>query len=225
MNRVPAGRLLCLLAGASLLFLDGSILTAATSQVGKKSPAGVSGRSASTQAPAAPAARVKTAPPQKGKQGGTQKAKPKDRQRSDGLYHVVRKGQTLFGISRAYHVSVESLIKANALSRPSALRIGQRLFIPGVQQARKVEPFRPLTGKQRVEIAEVLEVENEGEEGAESPAGAPAQGFYLAADPLKGEKAASSAEEKLGERESSAQPSSEVAALPSSDLPSPALSP
>ena len=77
--------------------------------------------------------------------------------KSEGSYHTVKKGQNLFGISRAYHVSIEDLVKANHLSKPSALQVGQRLFIPGASQAQRVEPFKPLSGKQRMEIGKSLE--------------------------------------------------------------------
>jgi murein DD-endopeptidase MepM/ murein hydrolase activator NlpD len=85
---------------------------------------------------------------------------------SGGLYHTVKKGQNLFGISRAYHVSIESLVKANHLSKPSALKPGQRLLIPGARQVRKVEPFKPISEKQRGEIARSLEGEEPEEEQA-----------------------------------------------------------
>ena len=46
-------------------------------------------------------------------------------------YHVVQKGETLWGVSRQYGVSLERLQKANGISDPSALAVGQRLVIPG----------------------------------------------------------------------------------------------
>lgn len=44
--------------------------------------------------------------------------------------HVVQPGQTLYGISRAYGVTVESLTQANELSAPGSLVVGQALVIP-----------------------------------------------------------------------------------------------
>jgi len=184
MKRVPAARLFWMAASACLIFLDGSILLAATSQNQKGSPPAQSGKPTPTQA-------NKTATPQASKaknpsrvevrQKSTKKEQPKRAGRSAGIYHVVRKGQTLFGISRAYHVSIESLVRANGLSKPSALRIGQRLFIPGARLTQRVEPFKPLTGRQRVEIARALETENAEE--AEPAQGA--EGFHSLTDPLK----------------------------------------
>ena len=45
--------------------------------------------------------------------------------------HVVKKGETLYSLSKQYHTSVEQLAKANGLNSNSGLRIGQSLVIPG----------------------------------------------------------------------------------------------
>ena len=46
------------------------------------------------------------------------------------LGHVVRPGQTLWGIAREHGVAIEALIRANGLTPTSRLRVGQRLSIP-----------------------------------------------------------------------------------------------
>ncbi len=48
---------------------------------------------------------------------------------SDGM-HSVRRGETLYAISRAYGVPLRALITENGLSPPYELEIGQRLRIP-----------------------------------------------------------------------------------------------
>ena len=48
----------------------------------------------------------------------------------EGREHVVQKGDTLTTIAKAYGVSVEDLKKANNLSNPNDLKIGQKLTIP-----------------------------------------------------------------------------------------------
>jgi murein DD-endopeptidase MepM/ murein hydrolase activator NlpD len=45
--------------------------------------------------------------------------------------HVVRPGETVYHIARAYGVSVQSLLEANHLSDSRDLRVGQSLLIPG----------------------------------------------------------------------------------------------
>src|SRR5215469_4635214 len=47
------------------------------------------------------------------------------------VQHIVRPGETVYHIARAYHVSVRSLIDANHLSDSRDLRVGQSLLIPG----------------------------------------------------------------------------------------------
>ncbi len=62
---------------------------------------------------------------------------------------MVGQGQTLFRISQAYGVKVALLLQANHLNPSAPLRVGQRIFIPGAAEARKVEPYRALTPEQR----------------------------------------------------------------------------
>jgi len=49
-------------------------------------------------------------------------------------YVIIREGQTLWSLARAYGISVELLTKLNGLRSPDAIRAGQRLKIP-VQRA------------------------------------------------------------------------------------------
>lgn len=46
------------------------------------------------------------------------------------LYYTVRAGDTLAAIARRYGVSVETLVAANNIKNPRALRIGQELLVP-----------------------------------------------------------------------------------------------
>lgn len=45
------------------------------------------------------------------------------------IYHTIRRGDTLSGISRRYGVSINTLCRVNGISRNSILRIGQRLRV------------------------------------------------------------------------------------------------
>ncbi|WP_262691376.1 M23 family metallopeptidase [Kordiimonas aestuarii] len=47
--------------------------------------------------------------------------------------HIVRKGETLYAISRRYDVPVRDLVSANSLRAPYTLAIGQRLTVPSAQ--------------------------------------------------------------------------------------------
>src|SRR5205823_5302383 len=45
--------------------------------------------------------------------------------------HVIRSGETLAGIARRYHTTVEKLTAANHLSDPNFIVAGRRLRVPG----------------------------------------------------------------------------------------------
>jgi hypothetical protein len=47
-----------------------------------------------------------------------------------GLVHVVAKGETLWALSRQYHIGTEDLARLNHLPPDGLLRIGQRLVVP-----------------------------------------------------------------------------------------------
>jgi lipoprotein NlpD len=49
-----------------------------------------------------------------------------------GVYHTVQRGQTLYRIGHVYQVDVNQLARINRLTDRSQLKVGQRLFIPGV---------------------------------------------------------------------------------------------
>lgn len=76
-----------------------------------------------------------------------------------GVYHTVTKGDTLYRISSAYKVAIARLMEANGLSSPSGLKVGQRLFIPGASYVRPVEPYVPLSPKERTDLERSLENE------------------------------------------------------------------
>jgi hypothetical protein len=47
-----------------------------------------------------------------------------------GYEHVVRQGETLSTIAKAYNVTTKAIINANKIKNPNVLSIGQKLFIP-----------------------------------------------------------------------------------------------
>jgi LysM repeat protein len=56
-------------------------------------------------------------------------APPKPVVSTEKQYHTVKKGETLYGISRKYKVSEEELRKLNNLSADQSIRIGQKLLV------------------------------------------------------------------------------------------------
>jgi murein DD-endopeptidase MepM/ murein hydrolase activator NlpD len=60
-----------------------------------------------------------------------------------GIYHVVRAGENLFRIGKAYDVSYDELARLNGLRDPGQIRVGQRIFIPGATRELRVEIITP----------------------------------------------------------------------------------
>ncbi len=58
-----------------------------------------------------------------------------------GIYHEVRKGETLWRISRAYGVDWRKILEANHIQNPKEIRPGDRLFIPGAKEEKVVPPL------------------------------------------------------------------------------------
>ncbi len=56
---------------------------------------------------------------------------------AESYRHEVKKGETYYGISRAYGISVDELLKANSLKKDDVLKIGQLLIIPGKEVVAK----------------------------------------------------------------------------------------
>lgn len=52
------------------------------------------------------------------------------RRTETGYEHVVQPGETLSEIASAYNVAVDVIVRANNLSNPNSIRVGQTLFIP-----------------------------------------------------------------------------------------------
>lgn len=62
---------------------------------------------------------------------------------TDGIYHKVEKGQTLWRIALTYQVSLEEIAKANGIREITEIKIGQKIFIPGAKQVLTVEVVKP----------------------------------------------------------------------------------
>ncbi|MDR2718121.1 MAG: LysM peptidoglycan-binding domain-containing protein [Treponema sp.] len=49
---------------------------------------------------------------------------------AEELIHVVGKGDTVYSLSRFYHVTADELMNANGITDPSKINVGKRLIIP-----------------------------------------------------------------------------------------------
>ena len=61
-------------------------------------------------------------------------------QDSKGIYHPVKKGQTLYSIAKAYGLSAKELQNINGIQDPSELDVGHHLWIPNADQIVYVAP-------------------------------------------------------------------------------------
>lgn len=55
---------------------------------------------------------------------------PKSTAGTSGIEHVVRPGETLYIIAKAYNVSTKTIMDANKMQDAGRLSVGQKLFIP-----------------------------------------------------------------------------------------------
>lgn len=51
----------------------------------------------------------------------------------DVIIHVVQRGETLFRIALRYGLTIDALSRANGLTNPNSIQVGQRLLIPGAE--------------------------------------------------------------------------------------------
>ncbi len=54
-----------------------------------------------------------------------------------GVYHTVRKGETLWRISYKYGVDIEDLAEINSIKDPSRIKAGQRIYIPRTKKVKE----------------------------------------------------------------------------------------
>lgn len=60
-----------------------------------------------------------------------------------GVYHIVKKGETLWGISNLYRVDLNKIIRVNRISDRKRITTGQKLFIPGAKKSLKAKIHSP----------------------------------------------------------------------------------
>lgn len=63
-------------------------------------------------------------------------------EKAQGIYHVVKKGETLWRICRVYGADLQQVAELNDIRDPSQIREGQRIFIPGASGPGRVETPR-----------------------------------------------------------------------------------
>ncbi len=56
---------------------------------------------------------------------------------TEGFYHRVGPGETLWSISRSYGVELKDLVRVNRIPEGSRIKVGQKLFVPGTAPLRR----------------------------------------------------------------------------------------
>jgi murein DD-endopeptidase MepM/ murein hydrolase activator NlpD len=59
--------------------------------------------------------------------------------KSQGVYHLVERHQTLYRICKTYGVDIKKVASVNGISDHGRIQVGQRIFIPGARQVLKVD--------------------------------------------------------------------------------------
>jgi lipoprotein NlpD len=72
--------------------------------------------------------------------------------------YEVRPGDTLYSIARRFAVSEEALRKANSISDPRSLSIGQRLTIPGAYEVEPGDTYWSIARRHGMSVDELLEL-------------------------------------------------------------------
>jgi lipoprotein NlpD len=60
-----------------------------------------------------------------------------------GVYHTVHRGETLYRIGKTYGVDGHHIARVNHVRDPQNLQVGQRLYIPGAEQVKRVPAVSP----------------------------------------------------------------------------------
>jgi lipoprotein NlpD len=65
------------------------------------------------------------------------------KQPAQGVFHIVKPGENLFRIGKAYDVSHEELARVNSIRDANQIFVGQRILIPGATRQLPVEMITP----------------------------------------------------------------------------------
>lgn len=111
-----------------------------------------------------------------------------------GIYHRVKKGETLYAISRAYNTDLQELAEVNNITNPAVIEAGTAVFIPGADKVVEVPLREPQSDRDRREPAAKKTLKPSVP--AMSPSGAPGE---IRKSPAAHAQSARPAEVKTGE--------------------------
>jgi LysM repeat protein len=67
--------------------------------------------------------------------------KPIEKPRQSGVYHTVKRHQTLWRICKTYNVDMTEVARINGIRNVNRIRAGQKLFIPGAENVLHVDIY------------------------------------------------------------------------------------
>ncbi len=73
-----------------------------------------------------------------------------------GVYHTVKRGETLWRISKTYGVELQEVAEINNIKDPTEIKAGARIFIPGAAKVRKVVPYKPPASGREEETGRIV---------------------------------------------------------------------
>jgi lipoprotein NlpD len=59
-----------------------------------------------------------------------------------GVYHRIKRGETLWSISKTYHVKLQEIAELNNITNPAEIEVDSVIFIPGADRILDVTPTR-----------------------------------------------------------------------------------
>ena len=75
---------------------------------------------------------------------------------AEDLIHILKRGETLYGISRQYNVPADAIMEYNNLDNPDRLREGQKIRIPGVYTVARGDTLYGIARRFSIPVEELL---------------------------------------------------------------------
>jgi murein DD-endopeptidase MepM/ murein hydrolase activator NlpD len=79
---------------------------------------------------------------------------------AEEIAHIVKEGETFYGISRRYGVSADILMQVNRISDPARLRPGTRLIIPDMYEVQKGDTLYGIARRYGCDVSVLLTLNN-----------------------------------------------------------------
>ncbi len=76
--------------------------------------------------------------------------------RAEDLIHILKRGETLYGISRQYNVPADAIMEYNDLDNPDRLQAGQKIRIPGVYTVSRGDTLYGIARRFSIPVEDLL---------------------------------------------------------------------